>query len=71
MAVLGVRCCMPGGFSLVAVSGGSVPRFLIACILLLWSMGSRAWASVIVAYGLSICHSRAVEHAFSNCGSWA
>ena len=37
LALLGLRCCL--GFSLVAERGHS----LVAVLLLLWSMGSRAY----------------------------
>ena len=30
-----------------------------------------AWASVVVAHGLSSCGSRALEHRLSSCGAWA
>ena len=34
-----------------------------------WALG--AWASVVVACGLSSCGSRALERRLSSCGAWA
>ena len=64
--MLGLRCYLD--FSLVAGSGAyslvAVPGLLFAWLLLLWSTGSRACISVVVAHWLSSCSSWALEHRF-------
>ena len=73
MAVLGLHCW--ASFPLVAASGGhlshgagashcSGPSCFRASAL-------GAWASVVVAHGLSSCGSQAVEHRLNSCGSQA
>ena len=61
--------------SLVAVSGGYSSLwcmgFSLRWLLLLWSTGSRAQASVVVARGLSSCGSQALECRLSSCGARA
>ena len=56
------------GPSLVVVSGGysllRCPGFSLWWLHLLWSTGSRRM-------GFSSCGSRALEHRFSSCGTWA
>ena len=55
--------------SLVAESGG---YSLLQCVSFsccgAWALG--AWASVVVARGLSSCGSWALEHRLSSCGAW-
>ena len=58
LAVLGLRCC--AGFSLVAERRGCSPA---AAQELLTAVAS------LVAYGLSSCSSRALEHKLSHCGA--
>ena len=74
MAALGFRCCVQS-FSSCGELG------------LLFRCGARAshcggfsccgaqalgaWASVVVAHGLSSCGSRALECRLSSCGAWA
>ena len=55
-----------GGYSLVAVH-----RFLIAVASLVpehWFLGLQA--SIVVARGLRICSSWALEHRLNSCGAW-
>ena len=63
------------GLSLVAASGGNsslqCTGFSLRWLLLLQSTGSRQWASVVVARGLSSCNSWALEHKLNSCGAWA
>ena len=59
------------GFSLVAAgkaySLAAVCRLLIAVASLITEQGLHGtWASAVVAYGLSHCRSRTLEHRFSN-----
>ena len=57
--------CNKGGHSLVAVF-----KLLIAVASLAAEHGlSRAWASVVVACGLSSRGSRALEHRLNGCGA--
>ena len=55
-----------GGYSLLWCMG-----FSLRWLLLLWSMGFRREASVVVAHELSSCGSRALEHRLSSCGARA
>ena len=72
-AALGLRCCMRA-FSSCSELG---LLFVAVCGLLIavasrcgaWTLG--AWASVVVARGLSSCGLRALESWFSSCGAWA
>ena len=69
MAALGLRCCTHA-FSLVAASGGysSLRCAGFSCC------GARAlgaWASVVVARGLSTCGSWALERRLSSCDTRA
>ena len=68
LAALGLHCylqafssCCEQGLLFVVVRG----------LLLLRSTGSRAWASVDVARGLSSCGLWALEHRLSSCGTRA
>ena len=73
MAVLGLGCCT-WAFSSCSERG---LLFVAVCGLLIavasrcraWALG--AWASVVVAHGLSGCGSRALERRLSSCGAWA
>ena len=62
-------------FSLVVVSGGYsllwCAGFSLWWLLLLWSTGSRAQASVVAACGLSSCGMWALERRLSSCGARA
>ena len=55
-----------GGYSLLWCTGFSLRWFLL---LGAWALG--AWASVVVAHGLSSCGSQALERSLSCCGAWA
>ena len=61
--------------SLVVASGGYsslwCAGFSLRWLLLLWSMGSRVQASVVVAHGLSSCGMGALERRLSSCGARA
>ena len=63
------------GLSLVAESGGysslRCMGFPLRWLLLLQSTGSRHEGSVVVARGLSLCVSLALEHRLSSCGARA
>ena len=63
------------GFSLVAASGGySLLRFegfSLGGFSCCRARALRAWASVVVALGLSSCGSQALEHRLSSCGARA
>ena len=68
-----LRCCTRAFSS----SGERGPLF-VAVRGLLIAVASRcgaralgAWASVVVARGLSSCGSRALEHRLSSCDAWA
>ena len=54
------------GYSLLRCAG-----FSLQWLLLLRSTGSRRWASVVVAHGLSSCGLQALERRLSSCGTWA
>ena len=74
LAMLGLPCC--GDFSLVVVSGCYslvvVRGLLIAVASLVAEHGLQgSWASVVAAWGLSICGSWALEHRLNICGTWA
>ena len=74
MAVLGICCC--SGFFLVAASRGyslvAVCRLLFAVASLVASHRLKgAWASVVVAWGLRNCASRALEFRCSSCDAQA
>ena len=73
LAVLGLRCYAwafssygEWGLLFVAVRGLLI---VVASRCGAWALG--AWASVVVAHGLSSCGSWAVQHRLSSCGSWA
>ena len=73
LAALGLRCCT-WAFSSCGERGLlfiAVRRLLIAVASHCgaWSLG--AWASVVVARGLSSCGSWALEHGLSSCGTRA
>ena len=75
LAALGLHCCAwafsrccERGLLFVAVRDCNVS---LLWLLLLWSMGSRCVASVVVAHGLSSCGSRALERRLSSCGARA
>ena len=53
-----------GGYSLLQCTG-----FSLRWLLLAWALG--AWASLVVACGLSSCGSRALECRVSSCGARA
>ena len=62
------------GLSLVVASGATLCCSAQAShcggFPLLQSTALGAWASVVVARGLSSCGSRALEHRLSSCGTW-
>ena len=73
-ATLGLRCCVQSFSScseqrllFVMVHG------LLIVVASLWCRAQAlgAWASVVVAHGLSSCGSRALEHRLSSCGTSA
>ena len=45
--------------------------FFLQRLLLLWGMGSRVEASVVVACGLNSCGSQALGHRFNSCAAQA
>ena len=63
------------GFSLVAASRGysslRCAGFSLGGFSCCGTRAIGAWASVVVARGLSSCGSRALERRFSSCGAWA
>ena len=66
LAALGLRCCMRP-FSSCGERGVGFSLQCLCC-------GARAlgaWASVVVALGLSSCGSRALEHRLGSCDTWA
>ena len=74
LAVLGLRCCAQAFLSLwlagATLCCGTQPSHCggFSCC------GARAlgaWASVVVAHGLSYCDSWALEHRLSSCGAQA
>ena len=74
-AALGLRCCTQAfsscsewGLLFVAVHGLLIVVASLCCCGE-WALG--AWASVVVARGLSSCGSWALELRLSSCGSWA
>ena len=81
LAALGLRCCAQA-FSSCGEQGYSFlwcVGFSLRWLLLLRSTGSRrvgfsscgAWASLVLAHGLSSCGSRALERRLSSCGARA
>ena len=74
MAVLGLRSfvrafssCGEGGATLCCVVQASHCSGLSCCK----AQALGAWASVVVARGLSSCGPRALEHGLSSCGARA
>ena len=73
LAALGLRCCMQA-FSSCIEQGllfVVVRRHLIAVASCCGAWALSAWASVVVACGLSGCGSRALEHRLNSCGTRA
>ena len=73
LVTLGLRCCTwafssCGDWGLVFVV---VHGLLIAVASHCGSQALGAWASIVVAYGLSSCGSWALEHRLSSCGALA
>lgn len=73
MAVLGLHCCpgfflaiASGGYSSCGVQASHCGGF--SCCRA-WALG--AWASVVVARGLSSYGSQTLEHRLNNCGTGA
>ena len=73
MALLGLHChawvfssCGEEGLLFIAVRGLLI---VVASCCGAWALG--AWASVVVAHGLSSCGSWALECRFSSCGARA
>ena len=71
LAVLSLCCCT--GFALVVwvgllSSAGAQASHCSGLFCGAWVLG--AWASVLVAHGLRICSSWAVEHKLNSCSTW-
>ena len=65
MAALDLRCCARV-FSSCGAQASHCGGFSCCGA---WALG--AWASVVVACGLSSCGSQALERRLSSCGAWA
>ena len=72
--MLGLRCCARAfsscgkrGLLFVAVRGLLIEE--ASLVARAWALGT--WASVVVARGLSICGSWALEHRLGSCGTQA
>ena len=75
LAALGLCCCVwvfspsaaSGGYSSVAVCG----LLIVVASLCCGARAVDAWASVVVARGLSSCGSQVLERRLSSCGARA
>ena len=73
LAALGLRCCV--GFLWLCRTGATLPCGARASHCSDFSrcrvQALGAWASVVVAHGLSSCGSQALERRLSSCGAGA
>ena len=73
MAALGLHCCVRAfsscgkwGLLFIALCGLLIAVACLCC----GAQALGAWASVVVAHGLSSCGSWALECRLSSCGTW-
>ena len=66
--MLGLPCWGDFSLAVVVVVGGLL---IVVASLVAECRLQGSWASVVAAWGLSICGSRALGHRLNSCGTWA